>query len=71
MEQKFSKGAIVRLRSGGPKMTVTEYDPDPASGGKYNCRWFNEQNQTFQFNTFNECELDGVPQTAGTGGASE
>jgi uncharacterized protein YodC (DUF2158 family) len=36
MADKFKSGDFVQLRSGGPKMTVT----DLAYKGHYNCKWF-------------------------------
>ena len=38
----FKTGDVVRLRSGGPKMTITE--PPEAGITGYHCVWFDEQN---------------------------
>jgi uncharacterized protein YodC (DUF2158 family) len=36
-EQKFKDGDAVRLKTGGPKMTVSHYDK---MLGLYYCQWF-------------------------------
>jgi len=36
-DQKFEVGAVVMLKSGGPKMTVMSYNSDTE---EYLCRWF-------------------------------
>ena len=38
--QKFEDGAVVRLKSGGPKMTVMSYRSDT---GRYCCRWYGDE----------------------------
>jgi uncharacterized protein YodC (DUF2158 family) len=40
METKFKTGDIVRLKSGGPKMTVNGYTPY----GQVECVWFRRHN---------------------------
>jgi uncharacterized protein YodC (DUF2158 family) len=40
----FQKGATVRLKSGGPKMTVEMKESD----GKYRCVWFRKMDGTFE-----------------------
>ncbi len=42
MENKFEIGDIVRLKSGGPDMTVTSLDR--YIDGVYFCAWFNGNN---------------------------
>ncbi|MEN6560098.1 MAG: DUF2158 domain-containing protein [Acidobacteriota bacterium] len=37
MDQQFKKGDVVRLKSGGPKMTVTSIIQDD---GSLECTWF-------------------------------
>lgn len=38
---RFQPGQIVRLKPGGPPMTVKEWFPAPArGGGEYRCQWF-------------------------------
>lgn len=38
-EQKFKTGDVVYLKSGGPKMTITTYEP--VDGVDVICTWFN------------------------------
>ena len=59
MAQKFKIGDVVRLKSGGPNMTVTEYDVFDYGGDqkKYLCRWFDEKNKPAEL-TFREEELE-------------
>lgn len=59
MELKFKKGDIVRLKSGGPKMTVLHYKmsvdikamayrttPRPSTETEnIYCQWFNDKNE--------------------------
>jgi len=37
--ERFEEGAIVELKSGGPKMTVQSFG-DIGAAGKYICQWF-------------------------------
>ena len=55
MEQKFKPGDIVRLKSGGPKMTVIKYDP--AQGADLTCQWFEKDSQ-FKEKSFNQDALE-------------
>jgi uncharacterized protein YodC (DUF2158 family) len=63
-DQRFKAGDVVRLKSGGPKMTVIRY-------GKFNnnqhetleCQWFDAQN-VLKYATFEECVLQ-PEETAG------
>ena len=34
---KFKEGSVIQLKSGGPKMTVSEITP---TGEHYRCQWF-------------------------------
>ena len=53
MSEEISKGDIVRLKSGGPKMTVIGITPQSAGWGAeaINCKWFptNEKPETDSF----------------------
>jgi uncharacterized protein YodC (DUF2158 family) len=41
MAENFKAGDIVQLKSGGPKMTVTQVGPDPIVGSiRVWCSWF-------------------------------
>ncbi len=48
--ERFKKGDLVRLRSGGPTMTVNRYD-----GKDWDCAWFVDN--TFGHATFSEAAL--------------
>jgi uncharacterized protein YodC (DUF2158 family) len=41
-EPKFTKGEIVKLKSGGPEMTVDRIHTNiyDSFSGKYTCKWF-------------------------------
>jgi uncharacterized protein YodC (DUF2158 family) len=39
MSNSFKTGDVVRLKSGGPKMTIS----DGAASGTYMCHWFNRE----------------------------
>jgi uncharacterized protein YodC (DUF2158 family) len=55
---KFKAGDIVKLKSGGPNMTVMERSQfDYESETKYRCRWFDSKHQQ-SFGRFKEAELD-------------
>ena len=59
-EQEFKAGNVVRLKSGGPKMTVVDYGKyrygDDMS---YKCKWFDEKHKLTE-STFIEEELEAV-----------
>jgi uncharacterized protein YodC (DUF2158 family) len=55
--QKFKAGDIVRLRSGGPQMTVVEYSPD----NTYRCKWFDAKYNLSE-SSFVEDELEPAPK---------
>jgi len=41
MSETFEVGDVVRLKSGGPAMTVEEVGDSPLAGGPYvHCTWF-------------------------------
>jgi len=40
MSQKFKTGDVVRLKSGGPDMTVKEMGNQTFNLGQYVCQWF-------------------------------
>jgi uncharacterized protein YodC (DUF2158 family) len=45
MHVEFKKGDIVRLKSGGPKMTVEDVVEDMGGDLSVYCTWFDEQRQ--------------------------
>lgn len=49
----FEPGRTVRLKSGGPLMTVQSIDPD----GLVNCEWFDEK-KTLQTKAFRASSLE-------------
>jgi uncharacterized protein YodC (DUF2158 family) len=60
MSEKFKAGDVVRLRSGGPNMTIVKYANYSFYDGidmKYLCRWFDSKNVKFE-HTFTEPELE-------------
>lgn len=64
-EPKFKSGDLVRLKSGGPTMTVVKYDKFGHDDGQsYKCRWFDGKNQLAE-DTFSEQELQ-IAKTSGT-----
>ena len=60
-EQLFKQGTVVRLKSGGPKMTVVGFAKYgmAAVDETYLCKWFDEKNKVVQ-DTFYEAELEQV-----------
>jgi uncharacterized protein YodC (DUF2158 family) len=67
-EQLFKDGSVVRLKSGGPNMTVVGYAKYGMAAIKesYLCKWFDEKNKVVQ-DTFKETELELVANVnAGT-----
>ena len=46
-DQKFESGAEVQLKSGGPRMTVVDYDVYGMgeTEKKYKCQWFDDKNK--------------------------
>lgn len=39
LENKFEVGQVVKLKSGGPDMTIQDFYTEKFSG-KYRCQWF-------------------------------
>jgi uncharacterized protein YodC (DUF2158 family) len=57
MDKKFEIGAVVRLKFGGPDMTVRGRS---ASSGLVTCEWF--EGKTVHSEQFNEAALEEVPE---------
>jgi uncharacterized protein YodC (DUF2158 family) len=58
MAQMFEDGAKVRLKSGGPLMTVVDFGEYGYTGKEsYKCRWFDHKNSLTEA-TFTEAELE-------------
>lgn len=53
-ENEFKKGDVVRLKSGGPHMTVNDFVDECVE-----CGWFNEKNEMV-YETFNPAILEKV-----------
>jgi uncharacterized protein YodC (DUF2158 family) len=61
MAQKFKVGDVVRLKSGGPSMTVANYGRyNYDKKEKYLCRWFDDRHKHSE-GVFSEEELEVVP----------
>jgi len=43
MSNNFKTGDVVKLKSGGPRMTVS----DSAASGMYLCHWFNREGENW------------------------
>lgn len=57
-EQQFQAGDVVRLKSGGPKMTVVHYGKyGYGDEYSYKCKWFDEKNKLVE-DTFTAAELE-------------
>jgi uncharacterized protein YodC (DUF2158 family) len=70
---QFNSGDVVRLMSGGPRMTVVNYGLYGMGATKesYLCKWFDDKNKVVE-NTFLEAELELVPaETDRTGGVTQ
>ncbi|HEY0875813.1 MAG TPA: DUF2158 domain-containing protein [Vicinamibacterales bacterium] len=59
-EQQFKPGDLVRLKSGGPGMTVVKFGKFTC-GEAYKCRWFDDKNSLVE-DTFTEAELELLSQ---------
>ncbi|HXG87474.1 MAG TPA: DUF2158 domain-containing protein [Vicinamibacterales bacterium] len=67
-EQLFQAGNVVRLKSGGPKMTIVNYAKNDhySETVSYKCKWFDDKGYLTQDN-FAEAELELMPQVATAG----
>ena len=66
MEAKvFKTGDVVQLKSGGPKMAVSEYVPLPGGGSKVKCQWHdagqNSRKEWFPGESLDAATIDGKP----------
>jgi uncharacterized protein YodC (DUF2158 family) len=73
MPDKFKAGDVVRLRSGGPKMTVVEYGVFGLGETERTClcRWFDDKHQVTE-RSFSDPELELIvaPAAGAPGGPS-
>ncbi|ODS55133.1 MAG: hypothetical protein ABS36_10325 [Acidobacteria bacterium SCN 69-37] len=61
MAQTIDDGTKVRLKSGGPTMTVVDFGQyGYGSRESYKCRWFDDKHKLTEA-TFTEAELEVVP----------
>ncbi len=58
MSDSFNVGDVVRLKSGGPKMTVEYIDPGSDAGMKVDCVWFEDRKR--EIGTFAAAALEKV-----------
>ena len=58
-DQKFEVGALVKLKSDGPTMTVMSYGSD---NGTYRCCWFIDLKEPSR-GTFEEAALEAVERS--------
>jgi uncharacterized protein YodC (DUF2158 family) len=59
-EKKFNEGDLVKLKSGGPVMTVDHYYLEPLGGessSRVFCKWFDDKNNP-QTGWFDEGALE-------------
>jgi len=59
MSESFKPGDIVRLKSGGPAMTVTRLGPTGVENG-VTCQWFNDKSK-LKTGAFSQDALKAVP----------
>jgi len=65
-EQQFKAGDVVRLKSGGPKMTIVNYGKYGfGEDEEYQCKWFDAKNN-LTINNFTEAELELASGDVGT-----
>jgi uncharacterized protein YodC (DUF2158 family) len=57
---QFVKGWVVKLKSGGPLMTVTGHETDEY-GEKVYCQWFGDKNK-LEYSTFDPATLSIISQ---------
>jgi uncharacterized protein YodC (DUF2158 family) len=69
MAERFKPGDVVRLKSGGPGMTVVTLDRFGGADQKYKCRWFDAKN-VLEDALFTEAELTAVESDSGSGGGN-
>lgn len=55
-EQKIPNGARVKLKSGGPEMTVERF-VELTVGWRYLCKWYHEKTNKFEEESFTEDSL--------------
>jgi uncharacterized protein YodC (DUF2158 family) len=68
-EQRFPNGHKVKLKSGGPTMTVVNFAKyDYSEDESYKCRWFDHKN-TLTEAVFTEPELESIEQNSDVGRA--
>lgn len=63
----FNLGDVVKLKSGGPNMTITKL-PDPDARDQYNqtcygCTWWNHPESKYEIYNFLEEALQHVPDS--------
>ena len=59
MAEKFKAGDQVKLKSGGPVMTVVSYEENKqASNKQYKCTWFDDEKRVYQMRLFLEDTLE-------------
>ena len=54
MAEKFKAGDQVKLKSGGPVMTVVSYEENK----QYKCTWFDDEKRVYQMRLFLEDTLE-------------
>jgi len=59
---KFRVGDTVKLKSGGPEMTI--HSQPMVSDGAYSCQWFARSGSKLERGQFYEDELEGVSKRA-------
>jgi len=62
MESKYQVGDVVRLRSGGPEMTVQKLPEDRQYNDYYRCQWF--AGKKLENGNFQEESLESVTPEA-------
>jgi uncharacterized protein YodC (DUF2158 family) len=58
MSDEIKPGDVVRVKSGGPKMTVTEVGQDSYGSMKVWCEWFDEKTNKPQTGSFSLVVVD-------------
>lgn len=57
MSRTFPDGSVVRLKSGGPQMTVVDFGDYSSKTDQYLCKWFDAKHNLVE-GTFGEAELE-------------